>query len=180
MGNSHRASWTILWLQVSTLSSLGNAFVTVFPAAVKRAGCEVHKLLCGTGEVPTTLTPSLPQPVKFPGSKIHGRACKQCISSPITHLLWMLYVSMKILSRDSAKNKTETVTFSNFALLLVVVKWHHGSEGVNVYYSSGGSGSFAGRCASDELFVGITPIPSPPPTPTPIPPPQHIHPFPRL
>ena len=56
MGNSHRASWTILWLQVSTLSSLGNAFVTVFTAAAERAGCEVHKLLC-TGEVPHHLNP---------------------------------------------------------------------------------------------------------------------------
>ena len=39
-------------------------------------------------------------------------------------------VSMKIISRDSAKNKTETVWVSNFVLLLLVFKSRHGSEGV--------------------------------------------------
>ena len=46
----------------------------------------------------------------------------------------MLCVLIQILSRDSAEKKTNKgVRVSNFALLLVVFKWHHGSEGVNLH-----------------------------------------------
>ena len=38
------------------------------------------------------LTASLLQPLKFPGRNMHGRAYKQYISGPITHLLSMLCV----------------------------------------------------------------------------------------
>ena len=51
------------------------------------------------------LTPSLPQPVKFIRWKVHGRACKQYISGPITLLVLMLYILMKILSHTSVKMK---------------------------------------------------------------------------
>ena len=42
----------------------------------------------------------------------------------------MLCVSIKILSHDSAKNKTETAEGFKFCTFLVVFKWHHGNEEV--------------------------------------------------
>ena len=50
-------------------------------------------------------------------------------------LLSVLRVSMKILSHDSARKKKKRqkqFRVSHFALLLVVFKWHHGSEGVKL------------------------------------------------
>ena len=53
------------------------------------------------------LTPSLPQPVKFPGWKIHGHICKQYIFRICNTLLSMLCVLLKFLSYARAKNKTK-------------------------------------------------------------------------
>ena len=53
-------------------------------------------------------------------------------SGPITHLLSVLRVLMKILSHASAKKKTKGLKVSDFAVLLVAVfESHYGSEGVN-------------------------------------------------
>ena len=49
----------------------------------------------------------------------------------------MLCILMKILSHTSVKKKTKRLKVSNFALLLVIFKWHHGSEGVNVEQGAG-------------------------------------------
>ena len=53
-------------------------------------------------------------------------------SGPVTHLLSMLWVLMKILSQANAKKKTKCLRVSNFVILLVVFKWQYGSEGVNI------------------------------------------------
>ena len=46
----------------------------------------------------SVLTPSLPRPVKFPGWKLHGRSCKQCIfwscnTSVVVMMSWCLMSS---------------------------------------------------------------------------------------
>ena len=51
------------------------------------------------------LTPSLPQPVKFPGWMMHRSACKQYIFLSYDIYFSMLCVLMEILSRASAKKK---------------------------------------------------------------------------
>ena len=78
------------------------------------------------------LTTSLPQHVQFPGWKMHGRACIQYIFWSHNTSTFNVYVLMKVLSRASAEKKTKRV--SNFALLLAVFKWLHGSEGVNTLW----------------------------------------------
>ena len=55
----------------------------------------------------SVLTPSLPQPVKFPGWKMHGRAGKQYIFWSYNTSTFNVYVLMKGLLHDaSAKKKT--------------------------------------------------------------------------
>ena len=53
-----------------------------------------------------SLTPSLPQPVKCPGRKMHRRPTNSTFSGLITSLPSVLCVFMKFLSRASVKNKT--------------------------------------------------------------------------
>ena len=48
----------------------------------------------------------------------------------ITNLISISCVLIKILSHIAAKKKTKRLKDSNFALLLVVLKWCHGSERV--------------------------------------------------
>ena len=60
------------------------------------------------------LTPSLPEPVKFPGWKMHGRSYKQHIFQ-----YYSTCTLMKILSHASTKKKTRV---SDFALSLVIFK----------------------------------------------------------
>ena len=42
---------------------------------------------------------------------------------------------MKICSHANAKNKQKGLRISNYLLLLVILKWHHGSERVNLKQS---------------------------------------------
>ena len=79
------------------------------------------------------LTPSLIQPVKFLGWRMHRHACKQYIFQ--SHNIcfqwyalwwWALHMPMQ-------KRRERGLWVSNFALSWVVCKWHHGSEGVNVF-----------------------------------------------
>ena len=68
------------------------------------------------------LAASLLPPVAFPGWGMHGCASKQ-------------YNYFRILqhiydSHASAKRRQKGLRVSSFALLFVVFKWHHGSEGV--------------------------------------------------
>ena len=83
------------------------------------------------------LTPSLPQPVKFPAERRRDAPVNSIFSGSLTHLLSLLCVSMKILSHASAKRKERKkekkgLRVSNFPLLLNVFKWHRGREGVNM------------------------------------------------
>ena len=82
-------------------------------------------------------------PFAVPACKISGlkERCPEApansiFSSPMTHLLSMLCVSMKIVWHTNAKKKKKKKRGgggggANFALLLVFFKWHHGSEWVN-------------------------------------------------
>ena len=89
-------------------------------------------------------------PFTAPACKIsrlkYTRTClyNSKFSGPLTHPFSVLCVLMKILSHTSVKNKTERLKgfrfwktrqkglrVLDFALLLVVFQWHHGSEWVN-------------------------------------------------
>ena len=56
-----------------------------------------------TNDARVSLTPSLPQPVKFPGSKCTDIPANSLFSGSISYLLSVLCVLMKILSNASAK-----------------------------------------------------------------------------
>ena len=58
-------------------------------------------------QITAALTPSLPQPVKFPGWMMHGHASKQYIFQSYNIYFWMLCVLMEILSHVSAKKRTK-------------------------------------------------------------------------
>ena len=59
---------------------------------------------------------------------MHGRACKQYI------FYFQCYVfQSKSFHVTVRKRRQKQFRVSNFALLLVVFKWHHGSEGVNTW-----------------------------------------------
>ena len=78
-----------------------------------------------------TLTPSLAQRVKFPGWKMHARPFKQFTCRSYSTSTFSACVLMKILSQAGAKKKAKSFKVSNLVLLLVVFKWHPGSDGVN-------------------------------------------------
>ena len=82
----------------------------------KRGGSG-HYLLC-----PLQLTPSLPQPVKFPGWKVHiCTPAYRIISSPITNLLSVLFILAAVLPHtNGGKNwekKLNLLMFSSRFLL---------------------------------------------------------------
>ena len=79
------------------------------------------------------LTPSLPQPVKFLGWMIHGRACKQCIFWSYNVYFQFYAFWWRSFHMPVWKRRQKGLRVSNFALSWVVFKWHHGSEGVNVH-----------------------------------------------
>ena len=67
------------------------------------------------------LTPSLPQPVHFRHERWKDAPANSVFSGPITLLLSMTCVFMKILSHGSRKRK-KGLMVSNFSLLIVVFK----------------------------------------------------------
>ena len=76
-----------------------------------------------------TLTPSLPQPVKFPGWKMHGHACKQYIFRSCN----VYFQCYEFWWKSFQCEKGQTCwRLSNFPVLLIVFKWNRCSEGVNV------------------------------------------------
>ena len=84
------------------------------------------------------LTASLPQPVKFMGWKVHVHACKH-------YIFWSCNIylqcyafwrnSLQIPMPKKKKKKKKGWRVWDFTLLLVVFKWHHGSERVNIIIS---------------------------------------------
>ena len=84
-------------------------------------------------DVPCAVTPSLPQPVKFPGCKLHERACKQYVYFQVLwHIHFQCYAFWsKSFHMPVQKRRQKGLMISNFTLLLAVFKWHHGTEGVN-------------------------------------------------
>ena len=78
-----------------------------------------------------TLTPLLPQPVKFPGWKMHVRACKQYIFRSYSIYFQCYTFWCKSFHTPFRKRKQKGLRVSNFAFSLAIFKRHHGSEGVN-------------------------------------------------
>ena len=73
------------------------------------------------------LTPSLPQPVKFPAERCTDAPVNSIFSGSLTHLLSVLCVSMKILSHASAKKQKQKrlkgFKFPTFAGRFQVASW---------------------------------------------------------
>ena len=88
--------------------------------------------ICRSDQVRTSLTPSLPQPVKFPGWKMHERACKLYIFRSYNTYFQCCVSIKKSFHMPVRKRRQKELRVYIFALLLLVFKWHHGSEGVNV------------------------------------------------
>ena len=83
------------------------------------------------------LTPSLPQPVKCSGWKMHGHICKQyffwsCTTCYQCYAFWWKSFYMPV--RKSRLKLRLKLRVSNLALLWVVFKCYHGSEGVTHRY----------------------------------------------
>ena len=78
------------------------------------------------------LTPSLPQPVKFLGWKMHRHACKQYILRSYNIYFQCCVFGWKSFHIPVWKRREKQLRFSNIVLLIVVFKWHHGSEGVKL------------------------------------------------
>ena len=79
-----------------------------------------------------SLTPSLLQPVKFMGWKMHRHTCKQHVfrSYNISTFNAMRFDENPVTWECEKDNIMAWV--SNFALFVVVFTWHCGSEGVNM------------------------------------------------
>ena len=88
-------------------------------------------LECRRPSVWNLLTLSLPQPVKYPGWKMHGRASNSIFSDPITSIFQCYEFWWKYFHVPVRKRRQKGLRVSNFAHLCVVFKWHRGSEGVN-------------------------------------------------
>ena len=80
------------------------------------------------------LTPSLPQPVKCLGWRMHGRTCKQAIFWSCNIYFRCYAFWWKSFHLPVWKIRQKGLRVSNFTLLWVVFKWHHGSEGVKQRY----------------------------------------------
>ena len=89
------------------------------------------QLVSTDSELESFLTPSLPQPVKFPGWKMHGRACKQYIFRSCNIYFQFCEFWWRSFHMHVRKRRQKGLRVANFALLWVVFKWPHGSEGVN-------------------------------------------------
>ena len=78
------------------------------------------------------LTPSLPQPVKFQGWMTFGRACRQYTFRSYNICFQLYAFWWRAFHMPVWKRRQKGSRVWNFAFLLVVFKWHHGSEGVMV------------------------------------------------
>ena len=107
--------------------------------AVSDASLARWNMCCSSGESSSNsnLTPSLPEPVKFPGWKMYGRAYKQCIVQSYNTCTYQCYAfRWKSFHMPVQKRRQKGWRVSDLALSLVVFKWHHGSEGVKVMLTS--------------------------------------------
>ena len=100
-------------------------------AALKAGLARVRVWVCVWG-----LTLSLPQSVKFPAWKMYGRTSKQyifrsCNTSTFNAMCFDENSFPCQSKKKERKKKKKCLRVSNFAHLIVVFKWHHGSEGVN-------------------------------------------------
>ena len=70
--------------------------------------------------------------------------------APITNLISTVWVLIKISSHTVVKNIQKCVRISNFLLLLVVFKWHHGSEVVKVTFKQHYTKTFLLTCENNS------------------------------
>ena len=82
----------------------------------------------------TSLTPSLLQTVTFPGWKMLRCACKQYIFQSCNICFECYAFWWKSFHTPVQKRRQKGLRVSDFALLWVVFKWNHGSEGVKLPY----------------------------------------------
>ena len=79
------------------------------------------------------LTPSLPHHVQFLGWKMHAHVHKQYIFPSCNKSPSILHFDGNPFTCVMWKRKRKCLRISNFTYLLVVLKWHDGSERVNEY-----------------------------------------------
>ena len=97
--------------------------------SVHKSGCLVETgiIICHQAHrFIASLTPSLPQPVKFLGERCMDMPANSIFSSPITYLPSRLCVMMKILSHASVKKKTKRLKgfrFRTFSGCFQVTSW---------------------------------------------------------
>ena len=100
------------------------------------------------------LTPSLPQPVKFPGWKKHGHACKQIIFRSynfcINAIFWWKSFHMPV-----RRTKQKGLRVSNFAFSLAIFKRHPGSEGVNEHVQLVQTGCHCASHTACKLYRSV-------------------------
>ena len=77
------------------------------------------------------LTTSLSRHVQFQCKKMHGRACKQSIFRSYNICSQYCVYLWKSFHITARKIRQKQLRVSNFAVLLLVFKWYHGSEGGN-------------------------------------------------
>jgi len=82
------------------------------------------------------LSPSLPQPVKFQAETCTDIPAKQYIFHSYNIYFQCCVLWWKSFHMPMQKQRQKGFRVSNFALLLVGFKRHHGSEGVNTLISS--------------------------------------------
>ena len=98
------------------------------------------------------LTPSLPQPVKCPGWKVHNdMPANSILSHPITNLLSVLCILMQSFHMLMQKRKQKGLSVSSFTLLLVIFKWHNGRERVREGWTFG-----EGLICVEEVWIELS------------------------
>ena len=109
----------------------------LFPGSLFLKGLFLRRLLL----LNSSLTPSLPQPVRFPGWKMHGRTCKQYIFRSYNTSTFNAMRFDEILSHASAKKKTKRLKgfkFRTFNYRFQVTSWQWRVK----YASAGGIKGF--------------------------------------
>ena len=122
--------WSAFWASLVGLGAIYELCIIIIITGVVAINLMLNKNFTVTSI--HTLTPSLLQPVKFPGWKLHGCACKQYIfrSYNISTFSAIYVVWWKSFHTPVRKRKQKGSRVSNFAFALAIFKRHHGSEGV--------------------------------------------------
>ena len=118
------------------VASLSDWFLSgcgLLPAAEMPASRDSKTEMCGQqSDTNSTafLTTSLTQPLKFSGWICTDAPANSIFTGPLTSILNAMHFDKNCFTYQLEKRKQKGLRVSNFALLLVAFKWHHGSEGV--------------------------------------------------